>query len=214
MKTVKELLSDIKKQCLGVGSSHRSWNTNKEATQLVRKALGISLHYSKVLGYTQQEVLQALEDNRSYNINNYYPNLPKFTKNTHIFDSDSDVLRFFKDKKFKCPACGGISNNPYECDTKIPKDTKSGVCDWKSYGLFGCLGEGFTFVIKSSFLQKPNIQTIFKPVYKTQYKAYPIGTPINHNDLYYSDKWTEVSDSMVCKQSTTPILRISLKGWE
>jgi len=162
MNSVKELLSAIKKNSFG----RSNFRSTKEVNNVIRFAIGISLNYANKLGYTQQEVLNALESKRSYWALNYYQSsrFPKITNNTHIYPSYTDFACKFPSHRFRCPCCNGLSTDPSTCDTKLPAKTKSGICDWKAYGLFGTLGKGYRFVVKDTFLENPVIYDIFKPL--------------------------------------------------
>ena len=149
MKTVKKILSDIKR--VYETDSMGAWvNT----TELIRKINGISLHYAYRLGYTQQEVLNALEKERTYNINNYYINLRRIDDDVIVIEDKDEFNKMFPSGKFNCPSCKKIIDHP----TKCPK------CDWKSYGLFGTLGNGYRFLIRKDFLEVTTIHNIFKPI--------------------------------------------------
>ena len=60
--------------------------------------------------------------------------------NVKVFDTVEDMMKSIKEYKFRCPACGGISTDPYECNSGVISD--GNPCDWKVYGLFGDLGKG------------------------------------------------------------------------
>ncbi len=60
-------------------------------------------------------------------------------------------------RKFRCPSCGGLSSNPYECNA-------SKECDWKSYGFFRTMGKGVRIAIKEGFIENPQIHEIFMPL--------------------------------------------------
>jgi hypothetical protein len=156
--TIKEATAKIKKACIGFSKD--------TPTRTVRFALGISAHYAHTLGYTQEEVLNALETQRSYSAPNYYQaaKFPRLSKNVQIFNTIEELQLRFKYANFRCPSCNGLSTDPYECNSGLAAKTKSGKCDWKVYGLFGCLGRGKSFIIKDVFLKKPIIDTIFQPV--------------------------------------------------
>lgn len=174
MKTVKELLTKIKAECIGtqektrntVGQRHKRMRSPKEITKTIRFVNGITLHYAKFIGTSQQEILNALEDGRSYWALNFYQraNLPRLDKIDGIFESLEDFFKHFPSKKYICPMCGGLSSDPQTCNTKLPAKTKSGICDWKAYGLFGCIGKGYSFICKDTFALDPKILTIFKPM--------------------------------------------------
>ncbi len=122
-------------------------------------------HYSEVLGFKKEDILQAFENKRKYWAANYYQeaNFPKLDDKVKIFETQEELMESIKSKQFICPACNQIQLNPYECKSGY-KDENGKVCDWKSYGLFGTAGKGFRFTIKESFLEKPMIDEVFMPV--------------------------------------------------
>lgn len=129
--------------------------------EFLRKMLA---EYSEKLGFDQEEILSALEARRTYSAINFYqeaefPSLEGVT----VYESQDALMAAIPVKEFRCPNCNGISTNPYECNSGevIPGGK---FCDWKSYGLFGTFGKGFSFTIKESFLEKPMIDQIFMPL--------------------------------------------------
>lgn len=123
--------------------------------------------YSAVLGVDQRELLEQLERRRNYSAVNYYQeaNFPALD-GVHVFEDLQEFRERFPSGKYRCPACGGISNSPYECDTgmKIGSGQKAEVCDWKSYGLFRTLGKGMRIAFRKDFLQHPLVEEIFLPL--------------------------------------------------
>lgn len=166
MKTVKQLLSQIKKNYM-CAPKYNNWTSSyKEATKFIRKVVGISLHYSKVLGYTQQEVLQALEDKRKYWSANYY-RFPRINSRVIIYNTLEDYHKDCPSGKFICPACNSISTSCDVCNSG--KDMSPGKkCDWKAFGLFGTMGKGYKFIIKDEFLEEPHVYNIFMPIEKVE----------------------------------------------
>ena len=67
-----------------------------------------------------------------------------------------------KTSQYRCPACKGISTDPYECNSGIVlkniKDGEDRPCNWKVYGLFR-IG-GVTLFLKDKML----CNMIFKPI--------------------------------------------------
>jgi hypothetical protein len=163
MKTVKQMLSDVKASCMCLSKNKRRRTDSRNKPEIDRKVRfvnGISLHYAKHLNMTQQEVLHIFEENRSYWAMNYYQpaNFPRISeKNVIVLDDSADFLKQFPSKQYICPACEGISSKPMECTSGIIRNNKE--CDWKSYGLFGCLGKGVTIIYRSN----PRPVTIFRP---------------------------------------------------
>ena len=121
-------------------------------------------HYSEVLGYSEDDIIEKLEEKRRYWSANYYQesNQPKLDKDVVIFENLEQLFKTFPSRKFRCSICGGITSNPYECNSGIKrKDGK--ICDWKTYGLFKT-HDSFRFTIRDKFLENPIIDDIFKPI--------------------------------------------------
>lgn len=120
-------------------------------------------HYSDVLGFSEDDIIEKIEEKRTYWSANYYqecnfPNLDKVV----IFENLDQLFKVFPSRKFRCSICGGITTNPYECNSGTKrKDGK--ICDWKVYGLFKS-HDSFRFTIKDKFLENPRIDDIFKPI--------------------------------------------------
>lgn len=115
-------------------------------------------NYSEVLGYSEYEILKAIESKRTYSAANYYQlsKFPILDEKVKIFKTTSELLEETKNSKFICPACNKEQSNPYNCSDKN--------CDWKSFGFLGTLDRGFRFTIKDSFLDTPMIDDCFLPV--------------------------------------------------
>jgi len=148
---MKKILAKFKKDYI------ISWGRNtEETTKTIRKIAGIAQHYAYHFNTTPGEMLRMMEEHRDYSWPNYYNHkYSRIDKLDNIFETEQDAKDFFKDKIFICPACNKESLDPYECT--------SNNCDWKSYGLFGCLGKGYKFIIKDTFFKNPTRYTIFKP---------------------------------------------------
>lgn len=119
-------------------------------------------HYGEKLGLNWEDILDAWEEKRGYWYMNYYQegNQPEIKGDrVRVFETVEDMLQSIGDKKFRCPMCGGISTNPYECDSGIEM-RKGKICDWKVYGLFGDLGKGVFVYCKD----KLRGEHIFMPV--------------------------------------------------
>lgn len=119
--------------------------------------------YASVLGLSEAEILTAIEGRRTYTAINYYQpaNFPSL-KDVRVFDTQADALAAMPSKRFRCPACGGTSTDPYECNSGESLGDKT--CDWKSWGLLRSLGKGFRFTIKEGFLDQPRVDEIFMPI--------------------------------------------------
>lgn len=118
--------------------------------------------YSNALDIPQEEILEAWEKDRSYNAINYYQeaNQPAIENdNVKVFDNIEEMLKAIGEQKFRCPACNGISTNPYACNSE--KEIQEGkTCDWKVYGLFGDLGKGVYVFVKDQVKG----ENIFMPI--------------------------------------------------
>jgi hypothetical protein len=119
-------------------------------------------HYARIAGLRPTDVLDAWERDRDYWYMNYYQdcNQPEIEGDAvRVFDTPEDARLAVGASGFRCPACGGVSKSPYECDTGL--DMHPGeTCDWKSYGLFRTLGKGVHVFVKSEM----KIQEIFMPI--------------------------------------------------
>jgi hypothetical protein len=124
-------------------------------------------HYSEKLSIPAEEILNSWEVARDYWYMNYYQDCKQpliNTESVRVFNTIDDMLVAVGEKKFRCPLCGGVSTNPYECNSGVIvpkiKDGKDGPCNWKVYGLLGDLGKG-VFVYCKSELQG---ERIFMPL--------------------------------------------------
>jgi hypothetical protein len=118
-------------------------------------------HYAEKTGLEAADILDSWEKDRNYWYMNYYQdsNQPLLNESVHVFETMEDLEKSVGKSGFRCPSCAGVSSNPYECNTNI-KDKNGKVCNWKSYGLFGCMGKGANFFIK----EKMKGETIFMPI--------------------------------------------------
>lgn len=146
------------------GLARDSWSgkTGEERAERLEKYLREKLQeYSNALNIPQEEILNAWERDRDYSAINYYQeaNQPSINAgDVKVFDSVEDMLQAIGEKQFRCPACDGISTNPYKCDSGKTVDKKT--CDWKVYGLFGDLGKGIHVFCKD----KMRGESIFMPL--------------------------------------------------
>ena len=119
-------------------------------------------HYAEKTGLNWEDILDSWEENCNYWYMNYYQEakqpLIKGDK-VRVFETVNDLLKAVGNKNFRCPYCGEISTDPYECNSgaKVSDDK---ICDWKVYGLFGDLGKG-TFIYCKD---KGKGETIFTPI--------------------------------------------------
>lgn len=121
-------------------------------------------HYAEKTGLTPEAILDAWEKRRDYWYMNFYQeaNQPLIQGDkVRVFETVADLLSSVGTTGFRCPACGGISTNPYECNSgKLMPIATRKVCDWKVYGLFGHMGKGVSVFVK----EKTQIDKLFKPV--------------------------------------------------
>lgn len=156
-----ELMSIIKKQACD------SWpgEIGDERASLVENLIMTRFsEYSKVLGYSLEEILEAMEKRRTYSAVNFYQkaNFPKLDE-VEVFATLDDFKKKYPSGKYRCPSCDGISTHPYVCASgDLMSNGK--VCDWKAYGFLGTLGKGLRFTFKEVFLENPVIDEIFQPV--------------------------------------------------
>ena len=118
-------------------------------------------HYQEKLGIPWADILKSWEEKRDYWYLSYYQdcNQPEINSDkVRVFDTVEEMFESIGESKFRCPACGGVSTNPYKCNSGLEAEGKK--CDWKVYGLFGDLGKGVFVFCKD----KVYGETIFKPL--------------------------------------------------
>jgi hypothetical protein len=109
--------------------------------------------YGEVTGLNWEDILDSWEDDRNYWYMNYYQdcNQPEIKcGNVKVFDTMEDFKKAIGEMLFRCPSCGKITMNPYECK----------VCGWKVYGLFGDMGKGVFVYVK----ERLKGENIFMPI--------------------------------------------------
>lgn len=127
--------------------------------------------YAKVTGLKPLEILGAVEKRRNYCVVNYYQdaNFPKLDESVSVFQNRGEFFEKFPSKKFICPFCKEESTDPNACNSGAMVERINGKkktkekCNWKSYGLFGALGKGFSFIVAEGFLDNPTVYEIFPP---------------------------------------------------
>lgn len=110
-------------------------------------------HYAEKTGIPYEEFLKSWEEDRDYWYLNYYQECkqPEIKgDNVRIFDTIADYHESLNQKGFRCPSCGQETSSPFVCHD----------CEWKSYGLFGCMGKGISVLVKENMA----LATIFMPV--------------------------------------------------
>jgi hypothetical protein len=156
---MKKIIENLKDE------ARRSWNGSigeERAIKLENYLRNKLKEYSEKLNIPQDEILKSWESDRSYSAINYYQecNQPSINaEKVKVFETVDEMLKSFEDKNFRCPACGGVSSNPYKCNSG-KEMSKDKICDWKVYGLFGDLGKGVYVYCKD----KLKGETIFLPI--------------------------------------------------
>lgn len=121
-------------------------------------------HYAEKTGLTYEQVLEGWEKRRDYWFLNYYQdsNQPVLNERVRIFKTLKELQHSMGQAGFRCPRCGGISTDAYECNSGLPivSNGKSIPCNWKAYGLFGCLGRGAHIYVIDECIG----ETIFMPI--------------------------------------------------
>ena len=150
-KTFEKLKDEARKSWSGQIGEDRA----KDLESFLRKKLK---DYSDALGYSEDQILESIESRRNYSAINYYQE-SKFPDLScvRLFDTEAELRASITKLEFRCPACSGVSTDPYKCNA-------SDKCNWRTSGLFGTFGKGFRFTIKESFLQKPFVDEIFMPI--------------------------------------------------
>ena len=170
-KTYEEIISIIAEKCKSFGAG-----TAEHTTKFVEAMVE---NYSKVLGMDKLEVLRTIETNRDYSAPNYYQeaNFPKLdSSQVMIFKNKEEFFERFPSHQFVCPACEGISTDPYECNSGEFMDKKEKkICNWKAYGLFGTLGKGIQILFRDNFFECPKPSSIFKPIELVEEKEVKVG---------------------------------------
>lgn len=108
-------------------------------------------HYEEITGVSACMILDTWEANRDYWYVNYYQdaNQPRLDdKSVRVFDTIEDMKHSIGTSGFRCPRCKGVSTNPKTCDSG-EKIEKGKICDWKSWGLFGTMGQGVHIFVKT-----------------------------------------------------------------
>ena len=109
--------------------------------------------YGEATGLNWEDILDSWEESRHYWYMNYYQdcNQPDVKGDkVRLFDTLVDFRASIGDMKFRCPSCGKVTTDPYECK----------YCGWKIYGFLGDLGKG-VFVYVKDKLKGDNI---FMPI--------------------------------------------------
>lgn len=109
--------------------------------------------YGEATGLNWEEVLDSWEEDRGYWYMNYYQdsNQPEIKGGkVRVFGTLEEFRNAIGNMKFRCPSCGKVTTDPYECKS----------CDWKVYGFLGDLGKGVFVYVK----EKLKGENIFMPI--------------------------------------------------
>lgn len=138
----KKLLAAVEKN----ESESKAHNYRGHLEWIVNRAK----HYAEKTGMEASDILDAWESRRTCWYMNYYQDChqPELKDGkVRIFESVDELRTAIGKDGFRCPACGGISTSPYDCDSK-KEMAKGKICDWKVYGLLGDLGKGIYIFVK------------------------------------------------------------------
>lgn len=140
MEITKKGYESLMAACqIDVNKGDNTHNYREKVNWVIERAK----HYAEKMNVNWESVLEAWETNRAYWYMNYYQDsrqpLIKGDK-VKVFEDIEDFKKQVNNLGFRCPSCKKISSNPQECSQPN--------CDWKSYGLFGTLGNGLTIILK------------------------------------------------------------------
>ena len=146
-------------------------DTRIDASEIVSYIKIITKNYSEVLGYSESDVLSAMERERKSIPSNYYNAsiFPILDEKVKIFSTTSELFGSIKMNKFICPCCKQEQVNPYICESGFVDKEKE--CDLRKNSILKSLStksikeyKKFRFTIKDTFLDKPMIDDCFLPV--------------------------------------------------
>lgn len=157
LETVMEEIKELARRDWGGKAGEQDYN---EMGKFLNETLD---NYEKNLGIPKLDILIAIEDKRDYNVRNYYQraNFP-LIENIDVYETIEDFKKKFPSGQFICPCCENVSTDPQTCNSG-KEMSKGKKCDWKSWGLLGTAGKGYSFIIKQDFLKRPIVWNIFKP---------------------------------------------------
>jgi hypothetical protein len=159
-ETAEEIIQAIRLECWKGWGEHGGTELADRTEALIREVLA---DYSAALGLDQDAILRALESRRDYWAPNFYQaaNLPKLA-GVRVFANQQELQSALPSRRFRCPLCGQVSTNPYECNSGAQVSGKT--CDWKAYGFLRTAGKGLRFTVREGFLDRPIIDEIFMPL--------------------------------------------------
>lgn len=109
--------------------------------------------YGMAMGLDWEKILDSWEADRRYWYMNYYQecNQPEIkSENVKLFETTQELKEAIGKMRFRCPACGKETPDPYECK----------ACGWKVYGFLGDMGKGVFVYVK----EKLKGENIFMPI--------------------------------------------------
>ncbi len=145
----------------------RSGETGERLAQELEAFLRELLaEYSAALGVGQAELLAAFEKNRKYRATSFYrrTNFPRL-ENLTLLANMREFRKRYPSGCFRCPACGGISSNPVQCNSGLERGAGDARhrCDYKSYWPEHA-GKGMRVLFREEFIEKPVVFEIFMPI--------------------------------------------------
>lgn len=129
-----------------------------------------AMKYADKIGCPPDEVFDAWEhDRREWYMNYYQESQQPDPEKIRVFANIDAFKKACGKQGFICPSCGGISSNPYHCDTHrlVKRGRKKIECDWMAGGLFGTMGKGAVVLLRN----RMTIYHIFMPVAWMQKKT-------------------------------------------
>jgi hypothetical protein len=158
--SIETIIEDIKQKARETWDGDEGERRAQRVEALIRKILP---NYAQAIGKSELEILEAIENFRIYSVVNYYQdaNFP-LLDDIKVYQTEDELREIVGKAGFRCPACEGVSSNPYECDAGVVRDGV--ICNWKAYGLFKTFGKGLRFTIVEKFMEIPKVDEIFMPV--------------------------------------------------
>ena len=162
MSEFNDIIEGLKQQAWDSWKGEEGLRRAEELEKFLREKVA---HYAVWFELPPLGILKAWEGRRNYSAINYYQesNFPQLD-NVAVWVNGEALKQAVGDKGFRCPNCGGVSTDPYECNSGLEMDP--GVtCNWKSYGLLKCLGKGYRFTVREGFLDHGGrVDEIFMPI--------------------------------------------------
>ena len=162
MRLYSEIMENLKTEARNSWKGKTGERRARELESFLDKRVG---EYSEKFGINRSELLEKFEEARDYSAINYYQeaNFPSLD-NVRVFQNMAELKKSVGSEGFECPCCGGVSSDPYQCNSGLIMDENDKICDWKAYGLFRTLGKGVNVTVIDRFLKSPKIEHIFMPI--------------------------------------------------